>query len=340
MAIIRFIICSAPFRIWQVTSRLRVALPTLILALLTGACANLVRVRDESIPRLLEPLAVSDLKELTDQLKGLTDMQALRATRGLIQFIDAESKDKYRTADMQLVLQRPDRIRVIVQYPITGTKIADMVSESNRFRVAVFATGYQRFLIGTNDGDYSRWRQKLGSEGRSAFVSARPFHFTQALLMRPLRIGEPRFAYGLEEAFAEEADTRQGAKKGARILRSFYVVSELELPTKEGAAASVRRRFWFDRTYKSLFARQQIFDEKGILTTEVHYSNFEKLSEESPLLWPAVILVSRPHEGYSARLTFSTGRFEINPSNLSPQAFVLENSESLPVTDLDSPLTP
>lgn len=320
--------------------RLRVGLLTLILASLTGACANLARVRDDSIPRLLEPLAVSDLKDLTSQLKGLTEVQALRATRGLIQFIDAESKDKYRTADMQLVLQRPDKIRVIVQYPITGTKIADMVSESNRFRVAVFATGYQRFLIGTNDGDYSRWREKLGSEGRSAIVSARPFHFTDALLMRPLKTGEPGFTYGLEEAFVEEADLRQGAKKGARLLRSFYVVSEIELSTTEGAPSRVRRRFWFDRTNKSVFARQQIFDDKGTLATEVLYSAFEKLSEDSPVLFPSVVLVSRPHEAYSARLTFSAGRFEVNPTNLTQQAFTLENSEGLPFTDLDAPVTP
>ncbi|MEP7270557.1 MAG: hypothetical protein ABI882_03595 [Acidobacteriota bacterium] len=311
-----------------------------LLALLTGSCANLARVRDESIPRLIEPLATAEFSELTSQLKGLTDMQALRATRGLIQFIDAESKDKYRTADMQLVLQRPDRIRLIIQYPITGTKIADMVSESNHFRVAVFVSNYRRFLTGTNDGDYSRWRNKLGAEGRNAMASARPFHFTEALLMRPLQLDEPRFTYGLEEALVEEPDTRQGAKRDARIQRSFYVLSEVESASTPNTAARVHRRFWFDRTNKAMFSRLQIFDNKGLLATEVHYSNFEKLSDESPVLWPSVILVSRPHDGYSARLTFSAGRFEVNPSNLMSQAFTLENSEGLPVTDLDSPATP
>jgi hypothetical protein len=333
MAIFRFTIPSR-------FGRLCAGLAVLLLVLASNACANLARVKDESIPRLLEPVAVSDFKDLASQLKNLTDMQALRATRGLIQFIDAESKNKYRTADMQLVLQRPDKIRLIVQYPITGTKIADMVSESNRFRVAVFPSGYRRFLSGTNDGDYTRWREKLGAESRSAFVAARPFHFTEALLMRPLRIGEPGFAYGLEEAMIEEPDARQDSKKGARVLRSFYVISEMELSTSGNEPSHVRRRFWFDRANRSLFSRQQIFDNKGLLVTEVLYTAFEKLSDESPALWPSVILVSRPHEGYSARLTFSVGRFEINPSNLTAQAFILENSESLPETDLDAPVTP
>ena len=320
-------------------SRLRIGISVLLVILSASACANLARVKDESIPRLLEPVTDSEFKDLLAQVKSLTEMQALRATRGLIQFIDAESKNKYRTADMQMVLQRPDKIRLIVQYPITGTKIADMVSESNRFKVAVFPTGYRRFLTGTSDADYSRWRDKLGAEGRSAFVAARPFHFTEALLMRPFKVGEAGFAYGLEETLLEEPDTRPDAKKNARVLRSFYVISEIEVRSGD-QASRVRRRFWFDRTNKSVFSRQQIFDDKGLLVTEVMYSNFEKLNDESPTLWPAVILVSRPHEGYSARLTFSAGRFEVNPSNLAPQAFILENSESLPVTDLDAPATP
>lgn len=340
MSNIRFMTRFAPSRRPQGAYPLRVALLTLILSLLTASCANLARVRDDSIPTLLEPLTTARMTDLVGQLKGLGDVEALRASRGLIQFIDAESKDKYRTADMQLVLQRPDKIRLIVQYPITGTKIADMVSESQKFKVAVFVTGYRRFLMGSNDGDYERWREKLGSESKSAIVAARPFHFTEALMMRPLHLEDPRFAYGMEEALVEEMDMRQGAKKGARILRSFYVVSELELPSAGGKDSAVRRRFWFDRTNNSIFSRQQIFDDKGILATEVHYSGFEKLSEASPQLWPGVILVSRPHDGYAARLTFSAGRFEINPADLSPSAFVLENKDGLTVTDLDSPVTP
>jgi hypothetical protein len=101
----------------------------------------------------------------------------------------------------------------------------------------------------------------------------------------------------------------------------------------------VRRRFWFDRTMGSRFARQQIFDNQGELTTEVSYSDYKKLNSESAGVWPGVILVSRPHDGYSARLTFSEDRFEINPQ-LSANAFTLENTEGLPETDLDKPITP
>jgi hypothetical protein len=143
---------------------------------------------------------------------------------------------------------------------------------------------------------------------------------------------------------------RQGAKKGARILRSFYVISELEVSPEGQGPARVRRRFWFDRTNGARFARQQVFDHQGQLTTEVQYSDYKKLSSGSQsgspsgspsgseAAWPGVILVNRPHEGYNARLTFTEEKFEINPE-LKPNAFTLENSENLRELDLDKPET-
>ena len=118
----------------------RIARGSLILALslITISCSSLVKVRDTSIPVLLTPVASSDVAGLLNRIEPFTTIKALRASRVLIQFIDVESKDKYRTADAILAVQRPDKIRLVVQIPVTGTKIAEMVSESNRFRVAIY----------------------------------------------------------------------------------------------------------------------------------------------------------------------------------------------------------
>jgi hypothetical protein len=180
------------------------------------------------------------------------------------------------------------------------------------------------------------WREKLGEKGRSGLVSARPFHFTEALMMRPLHAGDARFTYSMEEALIEEPDQTPKAAKGSRVLRSFYVISEIELGQ---GVSRVVRRFWFDRTNGSKFTRQQIFDARGDLATEVTYIDYRKLSEASTDLWPSVILVSRPHDGYAARLLFSAEKFELNPE-LPAGAFMLENTEKLAETDLDKPPTP
>ena len=195
----------------------------------------------------------------------------------------------------------------------------------------------KRFLIGTTNADYSKWRENLGPDKQSALVNARPFHFTETLMIRPLHVGEARFVYSLGEELVEEPDLSKGAKRGARLLRSFYVISESEPPPSGQGAAQMRRRFWFDRTNRAQLARQQIFDERGMIATEAYYSNYLKLSAESQQLMPGVIFVTRPHDNYSARLSFREGSVELNPPDLPASAFVLENKEGLPETDLDKP---
>jgi len=311
----------------------------LALTMLGSSCANLVKVSDSSIPKLLTPLTEASFDELIGQIHPYSDLQSLRAWSVYIRFNDAESAQRYREAEAILALKRPDKIRLIVQVPVVKTKLAEMAAENNRFRVAIYPKEYRSFLIGSNDGDYSQWRERLGDRGGSALVSARPFHFTEALMMRPLRLNDTKVVYGIEEALIEEPDTRKNAPKGARVLRSFYVISEVELPAVAGGRGRTLRRFWFDRTEGAQFSRQQIFDQKGVLITEVLYSNYKKLRASSDQLWPGIILVQRPHDNYSARLTFSEERFEVNPE-LPENAFVLENSEGLPETDLDKPMTP
>jgi len=323
---------------YSLATRAVLALLILTLLILAGACANIAKVSDETIPRLVTPLSEADFSTLVQQLQPLMNYQSLRSSRVSIQFIDAESAERYRTADAQLVLRRPDKIRLIVQLPVAGTKIAEMVSQDNQFRVAIYRDPYKRFLVGTNNADYSQWRAKLGGrEKQSALINARPFHFTDALLIRPLHLGETQFVYSLEEALVEEPDLHKGAKKGARLLRSFYVISELGLPATGQGPTHTQRRFWFDRTDQVRLARQQIFDERGTMATEVFYSNYLKLNPESPQLWPGVVLVMRPHDNYSARLIFREGGGELNPPDLPESAFVLENKEGLPETNLDKP---
>jgi hypothetical protein len=322
--------------------RAGLAIMTLVLIILSASCSGLVKSTDYTIPKLLTPLAEAKFDDLIKQLQPFTDLQSLRTSQAYLLFIDATASERYRfEADSTLILQRPDKIRMLIQASF-GTKLADMVSESNQFRVAIhYPPEYRQFLIGTNDADYSAWLAKLkGKERESALSSARPFHFTEALMMRPVALNDPRFVFGIEESLIEEADTRQGAKKGARVLRSFYVISEFEISPEGQGPARVRRRFWFDRANGARFARQQIFDQQGQLATEVLYSDYKKLTSGAPSgsqdTWPGVIWVNRPHEGYMARLTFNDEKFEINP-DLKPKSFTLENTENFRETDLDKP---
>lgn len=315
--------------------RVGVLAVVVMLALAGASCKRLIVTKDRSIPKLIAPLTNAKFDDLTRQLQPFTNLQSLRTSRVGVVFMDAGLTERWPEADAIMVLQRPDKIRLIIQAPVVKSKVAEMVSESNHFKVAIYQQS-PRFLIGTNDADYGMWREKLGEKGRSGLVSARPFHFTEALMMRPLHLGDARFTYSMEEALIEEADLNPKAAKGARVLRSFYVISELELGQ---GTSHVLRRFWFDRTNGAKFSRQQIFDARGELATDVSYTDYRKLTEASADLWPSVILVSRPHDGYAARLLFSAEKFELNPE-LPVVAFTLENTDKLAEIDLDKPPTP
>lgn len=306
---------------------------------LLSSCASLVKYKDESIPQPLTPVAEADFEALVAQLKLFTEVESMRATRISMKFVDVEAAERYRgAADATVVLKRPSSVRLIIQVPVAKTKLAEMVSDAEHFKVAIYYDKYKRFLLGTNNADYSRWREKLQDKKeaqQSGFINARPFHFTDALLVRPLQVGKAGFVYNVQEELSEEPDTRPGAKKNARVIRSFYVISEMEITDSTKNIGFLKRRFWFDRNSQLQLKRQQVFDAKGRLITDVRYSNYLKLNSDSPILRPSVIEVRRPYDKYSAELNLLTDSTEFNVEDLPATAFVLENDQKLPETDLD-----
>src|SRR5215475_1852151 len=194
--------------------RIALATVTLIFLILSASCVSLIKTKDYTIPKLLTPLTDAKFDDLIKQLQPFTDLQSLRTSQAYLLFIDATTSERYRfEADSTLILQRPDKIRMQIQAPSFGLRIADMVSESNHFTVAIYnPSEYRHFIRGTNDADYSEWLAKLkGKEKESALSSARPFHFTEALMMRPVALNDPRIVFGMSETLVEESDTRPEA---------------------------------------------------------------------------------------------------------------------------------
>ncbi len=311
----------------------------LAITMFVSSCANLVKYKDYTIAQPLTPIADANLDALIAQLKPFLEIDSMRATRISMKFIDVAASERFRgAADATLVMKRPENIRLIIQVPVAKTKLAEMVSDEEHFKVAVYYDKYKRFLLGTNKADYTAWRTQLEGNKeaqQSAFINARPFHFSDAFLVQPLHLGKEGFVLSVQEELVEEADTRPNAKKSARVLRSFYVVAEMEITDKARNIAVLRRRFWFDRNENLHLRRQQVFDNSGKIVTDVRYTNYLKLDSNSPILRPSVVEVRRPYDKYSAELNFLTDSTEFNVEDLPATAFILENDQKLPETDLD-----
>jgi hypothetical protein len=168
----------------------------------------------------------------------------------------------------------------------------------------------------------------------SALSSLRPQHFTDALLIPPVSSSGTNLVYALAETFEEEPDPRTGAKPGSRVIHGYYILTEFE-PTGQNSAR-VTRRFWFDRVGQLRLARVQTYAARGQLMTDVVYGAQQPFGENGARRLPSQIELTRPQDHYSLRIVFQDpGAVRVDQPK-PEDAFVLKNSQNLPVVDLDA----
>lgn len=345
----------------------------LVVCLALGGTSGCSGLKDKfvknkvSIPPVIGPLVEADMAKLIAEANRSAAVRSLNG-RIDVQFLDTSFAEcgvaeKYRTADGTVILQRPGQIYLSIKAPF-GVKVVDMSSDGEHFWVAVFQGDekYKRFVKGTNKAAYSRIDagdgnalqlnasgttapgpcgkdgDKQKSTMQRAAVSSlsglRPQHFTDALMVRPVQAEGSDFVYSVAESFEEEPDTRPGARKGARIVRGYYILVELapEGPNR----ARLLRRFWFNRVGELSLARVQNYDEAGKLITDVVYRaprNFG--AEGAQYKLPSEIELTRPQDRYSLRIAFQAPEEVKVDRPYDQDIFVLQNSSNLPEVNLD-----
>jgi hypothetical protein len=325
-------------------------------ALLLSGCGLFRTKRKIAVPQLLGGLASASAEQLVAEINRQAAVRSLNG-RVDIQFLDTSFAacglaDLYRTADGRVIAQRPGQIYLSVQVPFAGTKIAEMSSDGQRFWAAVYQgdTKYRRFVTGTNtaiyerleeDGvapdcrqDGARREQAMQRATVSALSSLRPQHLTDALLLPAVEGEGAGRVYAVAETFEEEPDTRPNARRESRVVRGYYVLSELE--PAGPSRARVLRRFWFDRVGAVRLSRVQTYGERGQLTTDVVYSNPQPFGEGGRQRLPAQVELTRPQDSYSIRLTFQEPAAVEVDVEKDADIFVLKNDSNLPVVDLDT----
>lgn len=342
--------------------RAAVAAAVLAAAVLLSGCGLFKASKRISVPQPLSPLVEADMPRMFEEINRLAAVKSLSG-RVDIQFLDTSYApcglaEKFRTADGRLVVQRPGHVYLTVQVPVIGTKVAEMSSTGERFWAAVYQGDqkYRRFVTGRNAAQYERLEANgavasldcnLSGRAReeamqratvSALSSLRPQHLTDAVLVPPVSFEDTKHVYALSETFEEEPDPRPGAAKGARVVRGYYILSELELVDKN--RARVTRRFWFDRVGGIRLARVQIYGERGQLITDVVYSNPQPFGEDGRLRLPAQIELTRPQDHYSIRIAFQDAGSVKVDDQYDPEIFVLKNSSNLQEVDLDAAKKP
>ena len=335
--------------------RARLAAALALAVLLTG-CGLIKPSRRVAVAPVLTPLVEAETPALFAEINRLAAVRSLRGKID-IQFLDTSFAecgviDKYRTTEGSIIVQRPGQIYLAINAPF-GIKIAEMSSNGQKFWAALYQGDekYKRFVTGTNSAVYEKLeangaapdcrgndRQREAAMQRatvSALSSLRPQHFSDAILVLPVTTENSNLIYAQAETFEEEPDTRPNAKKNARVVRGYYVLSEFE--PQGPNRARVLRRFWFDRVGTLRLARVQTYNERGQLFTDVIYNDQKSFGAEGRHRLPARIELTRPQDRYSIRIAFQEpGSVDVDRAYDDPEIFVLKNDSKLKEVDLDT----
>ena len=323
----------------------------IIFILFAGIVSGCNIVKKESkTPTLLDTKEATQL-QLMDEVNRFARVGSIRAKMDLKfednSFAQFGSKEEYRSADGEVVVQRPANILLKVQVPVIKTDVAQMTSDGEKFRVAILNDGgsgkYKKFVVGSNNADYSPLQRELKEvengngikQEVNAFANLRPQHFTDAMLVRPT---DDANVYTQSTIFQIEEDPTQPRKSPLRsVNRGYYLLDEFQ--RGPDGHLTISRRFWFDRVGGIRLARQQLFDEKGEIESDIVYGREGNLTATSDYRnLPLRIQVTRLKEKYTMSLTYQTPEAVTIGPTYPAAAFVLQNSWDLEEIDLDKKL--
>lgn len=297
----------------------------------TSSTAILLEVKDASKEQLL------------NEVNRFARVNTMNAKMNLkfedTSFAQKGSKISYVTVNGTVVVQRPANIFLKVDF--ASFDIAQMTSNGDKFRVAVLKDNsggkFKKFVIGTNNADYSKLETGLKKDSSddaksvSSFSSLRPQHFTDAILIRPTDSSD---IYLQSTIYQEEIDELM--KK--RLMRGYYLLDEF-IKDSNGEL-KIKRRFWFDRVGGIRLARQQLFDAKGEIESDITYGQEGALTATGEFgNLPLRIMVTRPKEKYTMSLTYQNPEgVAINSKTYNSEVFNLKNTWGLEEVDLDKKL--
>jgi hypothetical protein len=188
---------------------------------------------------------------------------------------------QYHQVNGFILAQRPADIRVIGQAPIVGTKIFDMVSDAETFRISMPTE--HKFLTGPT---------KLERPSSKPIENLRPQHLMGAIFWDAIPSRDP--------VLMEEAGD------GGR----YYVLTAIHR-VREGAAEDsgtdweIAQKVWIDRADLSV-ARRETYDPGGKVGSDVAYGGWDTFGD---VHYPRQVGLTRPGNDYKLQIGITKATF-------------------------------
>lgn len=207
---------------------------------------------------------------------------------------------QYHQVNGFILAQRPSDIRVIGQAPIVGTKIFDMVSDAETFRISMPTE--HKFITGPT---------KLEKTSAKPIENLRPQHLTGAIFWDAIPARDP--------VLMEEAGD------GGRYY-VLTIIRRVREAAPEGASKSdqesgtdweISQKVWIDRADLSV-ARLQTYDVGGKIGSDVTLSNWDTFGD---VHYPRQVGLTRPGGDYKLEIGITKATFN---ETITPDRFELK----------------
>ena len=257
------------------------------------------------------PLKSATQQELIDAINQQAErVQTMQATVDIDTSVGGVQRGKvtdYKEIRGYVLARKPAMLRMIGLLPIVRNRAFDMVSDGTQFKLWI--PPKNRFVVGRNDVQTPNPKQPL--------ENVRPQNIYEALLIRPI------------DPAQEIAVLENGFERVLDAKRRPYDQPDYEIVVirkgKEGWYLS--RKIVFSRTDLEPH-RQQIYDERGVLVTDVRYGEYK---DYGGTYFPSQIEIERPKEEYD--ITLNMVKLELNKS-LKDDQFELQQPPGAEVVRL------
>ena len=269
--------------------RLRLARALFLLLAILPLSGCLFRSR-----KVERQLSTAPLKSATQQeLVNAINLQAARI-RTMQATVDIDTSvgagngtvTDYKEIRGYVLARKPSMLRMIGLLPIVRNRAFDMVSDGKEFKLWI--PPKNRFVIGRNDAETPNPKQPL--------ENVRPQNLYEALLIREID-PETEIAV-LENGYETVLDSHRH-----RVEQPDY---EIVVVRKGKMGWFLSRKVIFSRTDLEPH-RQLIYDDRGILVTDVRYGEYK---DYDGISFPTQTEIERPQEAYD--ITLNILKLELN----------------------------
>ena len=286
----------------------------LLLLAILPLCGCLFRSRKVELKLSSAPLKTATQQELIDAVNlQAARIRTLQATVDIDTSVGGANRGKvtdYKEIRGYVLARKPAMLRLIGLLPIVRNRAFDMVSDGKEFKLWI--PPKNRFVIGRNDAETPNPKQPL--------ENVRPQNLYEALLIR--EIDPEKEIAVLENGYETVLDSK----------RHQYQQPDYEiLVIRKGKNGwFLSRKIIFTRTDLQIH-RQKIYNEQGILASEVHYGEYK---DYDGISFPKQIEIERPQEEYD--ITLNMVKLELNKP-LTDEQFDLQQPPGAEVVRLGQP---